>query len=479
MSSALTPEKNQQSDARDLFGAAEDGDASGASRLLSAGVAADARLASGGETPLMRAAARGHEEVARVLLDAGADASARRSDGFTPLILAVFFGHEGTARLLVERGADAHAHTSLGTTAAGWAASRGFAELADLLRAAEAASPRPSVEKTDTPAAVETLTPAPAETSARAATPPSETRVATPPSDEVSIFSRKGERRDSRGAVARAYALASGASIVEETSREKVSASDASRSDVFAPDTSRPGASDASTPDLFAHDSTAGASVRRGGHVPAHPSASTFRLGHFLRSWQGSTGVALLLLACGVAVFALVRGGGGVSPRPAATSQTPAPQAAAQVPTPLAAQPTPAFPTPDPLSVMPVTDPAYAVPYTPGQPIYVPQQVGAPVPVGSSVPGDLTVVSEDGAPSNANAGTAAARKTQPNANAAAPARPETRGDAGAEADTRPARPARTPESEPRPAPPVQSNQPPPPAPQPTPGRAKVIPWPPQ
>lgn len=489
MSSTLTPEKNQKSDARALFGAAEDGDAPGAARLLSAGVAVDARLTPGGETPLMRASARGHEEVARVLLDAGADASAQRSDGFTPLILAVFFGHEGTARLLVERGADARAHTTLGTTAARWAASRGFAEMAELLRAAEAASPRVSAEKTDpgkadapAPAAVKTSTPVSAETSARAATPPPETLAATSPSEEVSIFSRKGERRDSRGAVARAYALANGASISEETGAEKFPAPDTSRSDVFAPDVSRPGAStsEAAPPELFAHSSAAGVSARRGANVPAHPSASTFRLGHFLRSWQGSTGVALLLLACGVAVFALVRGGtgvGGISPRPDATNQTPAPRAAAQVPTPLAAQPTPAAPTPDPLGVIPVTDPAYAVPYT-GQPVYVPQQVGPPVPVQSGAPGDLTVVSESGAPSNANAG-GTARKTEPNANAAAPARPETRGDAGAEADARPPRPARTPEPEQRPAPPVQSNQPPPPATQPTPGRPKVIPWPPQ
>lgn len=481
MSIALTPEKNQKSDAHALFGAAVDGDAPAVARLLSAGVAADARLVPGGETSLMRAAARGHEEVARVLLDAGADASARRSDGFTPLILAVFFGHEAMARLLVERGADAHARTSLGTTAARWAAARGFAEMADFLRAAEVASPRAPVETIDAPAPVAFKTPTlvPAETYTGAATSTSETRVATSPSDEVSIFSRKGERRDSRGAVARAYALTNGASIADETAERSVSASDDSRSDVFASDTPRPGAStsDASTPDLFAHD--AGTSVRRGGHVPAHPSTSTFRLGHFLRSWQGSTGLALLLLACGVAVFAFVRGGGGVSPRPAATPQTPAPQAAAQVPTPLAAQPTPAFPTPDPLAVMPVTDPAYAVPYTSGQPIYVPQQPGPPVPVGSSVPGELTVVSENGATSNANTGGAAARKAEPNANAAAPARPETRGDAGTDADSRSARPARTPDSEQRPAPPVQSNQPPPPAPQPTPGRAKVIPWPPQ
>src|SRR5688500_2590820 len=118
MTTALPPEKSQKPDARALFGAAEDGDAASVARLLAAGTTADARLTHDGETPLMRAAARGHEEVARVLLDAGADASAQRGDGFTPLILAVFFGHEGVVRLLVGRGADAHARTSLGTTAA-------------------------------------------------------------------------------------------------------------------------------------------------------------------------------------------------------------------------------------------------------------------------------------------------------------------------------------------------------------------------
>jgi hypothetical protein len=328
------------------------------------------------------------------------------------------------------------------------------------------------------PDELKTVTPADAATPVRATTSQSETRAAKSSSDEVSIFSRNVERRDTRGAVARAYALTNGAAISEDTSGVSLSAPDAPRSDVPPPDIARQNAPrpDAASPDLFAHDSAAGVSVRRGGHVPAHPSAPAFSLGDFLRSWQGSAGVALLLLAFGVAVFALLRGGTNArvaAPQPAATPQTAAPQAAAQVPTPPAAQPTPAFPTPDPLGVMPVTDPAYAVPGAAGQPFYVPQQ-GAPVPVQSGAPAELTVVSESGAPSNANSGRPA-RKTEPNANDAAPARPEPRGDAGAEADTRP---ARTPEPAQRPAPPpAQSNQTP--APQPTPGRAKVIPWPPQ
>ncbi|HEX8502169.1 MAG TPA: ankyrin repeat domain-containing protein [Pyrinomonadaceae bacterium] len=458
MTRAFPPERQQKADARALFDAAEAGDAAAVARLLAAGAPADARLAHGGETPLMRAAARGHEGVACVLLDAGADVSAQRADGFSPLILAVFFGHYAVVRLLVERGADAGARTGLGTTAARWAASRGFGEMADLLRSAEAAAPRAAA-----PSAAATETTQPSADSAAAET----SRAATSASDEVSIFSRKAERRDARGVVTRASALADG---VSDRTLSIVLPSGVSL-------TSKPLA-DEDLSDLARPNSAAGVSVRLGGNVPAHPSAATFRLGHFLRSWQGSVGAAMLLLALGVAVFTLMRGGTNARDAAPPVPQPSAPQAAAQVTPPPAAQPTPAFPTPDPSGAMPVTDPAYALPNTAGQPFYVPQTAPGPVP--SDVPRELTVVSESGATSNENAARPA-RKTEPNANDAAPARPETRGDANAEADARPARPARTPEPEPqRPAPPpVQSNQPPPPAPQPTPGRAKVIPWPPQ
>jgi hypothetical protein len=111
------------------------GDAAKVVRLIEAGAAADMPLA-GGETLLMRAAARGHADVARALLDGGAEVNARRLDGFTPLLVAVFRGHEEVVRLLLERGADASARTRLGATAGGWAASHGFAEIAELLKAA-------------------------------------------------------------------------------------------------------------------------------------------------------------------------------------------------------------------------------------------------------------------------------------------------------------------------------------------------------
>lgn len=404
--------------ARTLLGAADDGDAEGAARLLASGASADERTTPGGETPLMRAAARGHEEVVRVLLDAGADACARRGDGFTPLILAVFFGHERVVRLLVERGADGSARTSLGTTAARWAAARGFASMAEVLREDEASRPQPAVVQV-----VE---------KGRVLQSKAATRTT---SDEVEIFTkgRGGEGREEPGA--------------GSTSPTRVAEEDDSSPDVTA----------------------AGVTVRRGGQLPTHPSASTFRVRDFLSSWQGALGALLLLIAFGVAVFALMQRGGasrGVA-QPAPTPAPAVPQTAAQqapaLPTP---EPSPAFPTPDAQGIMPVPEQGYPVPNTAGQPFYVPQGPVAPVP--SDVPRDLTVVSESGGASSTDAGQAGRRA---NTNTSAPARNDNASEA-------PPRAARTPEPEPpRPAAPSPT-QPPPPAAQPTP-RAKVIQWPPQ
>lgn len=412
--------------ARAIFSAAEEGNAAEVERMLASGASADERMTAGGETPLMRAAARGHEEVVRVLLDAGADVCARRADGFTPLILAVFFGHEGVVRLLVERGADASARTNLGTTAARWAEARGFASMAEVLRAAEATVTR-ALENEEVGRA-------------KAAT--------TTASEEVEIFSKGRGRRDAHR---------------EESANESPVTTRAAEQEVYS-----------------SNVTAAGVSVRRGGQLPAHPSASTFRLGHFLRSWQGAVGAMLLLTAFGVAVFALMRG--GTAPRDAARP-TPAPtvpQAAAQqipVPLPPTPAPSPAFPTPDAQGLVPVPDQTYAVPNAAGQPYYV--SPGPVAPVASDAPRELTVVSESGATSAQDTGQSGRRA---GANDSAHARGDARNDNASETDAaRAARTTRTPEPEQqRPAPPpAPSNQTPPPAPQPTPARAKVIQWPPQ
>lgn len=70
----------------------------------------DALLAAEPELDVFEAAAVGRVERVQELVDGDpALASAFSPDGFTPLHLAAFFGHPDIARLLVERGADTNA----------------------------------------------------------------------------------------------------------------------------------------------------------------------------------------------------------------------------------------------------------------------------------------------------------------------------------------------------------------------------------
>src|SRR5690349_17342900 len=93
------------------------------------------RRSHGAATPLLTAIYYGKNDVARLLVDRGApvsfaeacalgdaelvarllDADAtvldrRSSDGHTPLALSIFFRHPDVARMLIERGADVNAH---------------------------------------------------------------------------------------------------------------------------------------------------------------------------------------------------------------------------------------------------------------------------------------------------------------------------------------------------------------------------------
>jgi hypothetical protein len=481
------PDERKRDESRALLSAVADGDAFAVAALTASGTRADATLSRGGETPLMRASARGDVEVARVLLDAGADVNAQRADGFTPLILAVFFGHETVVRLLVERGADASARTSLGTTAARWAASRGFNEMAALLQSVEASRPRvqparPLVEAARSRAEA---------IRSRASVAPVNPMKAVPlPLDDVNIFSRKGEHAASRGTFAsdgevkRADEFERGGAYERggEVKRNAASESASSRSTATAKDDSSTRDATAST----AGFATVNVSVRRGVEVPAHPSASRFRLGPFLRSWQGSVGTALLLLAFVVAVFAFLREGTTVREVAQPAPVQPAPQTVTQLPAPAlpTPQPSPAFPTPDAQSVMPVPDSTYAMPNPSGQqPFYVPPGATSPAP--SNASRDLVVVSsEGGEPASGDAGRSK-RKTETNANDAPPggaaaAQGDARDEPSAAEDSRAARGTRAAETEQRSASPARpSTQPPAPAPSDTPARGKVIQWPPQ
>jgi uncharacterized protein len=87
--------------------------------------------------PLLTAAASGKTEAARLLIDNGVDVNEDADFQNTPLNMAASNGHINTVRLLLERGADP-CYPSSGGTAGDIARARGFKELAELLKAAEA-----------------------------------------------------------------------------------------------------------------------------------------------------------------------------------------------------------------------------------------------------------------------------------------------------------------------------------------------------
>jgi len=83
--------------------------------------------------PLRIAAENGHEAVARLLLDEGAEISPTNEDGTTPLHAASKNGHEAVVRLLLHKGADISVVDKYGTTPLHNASSEGNEEIVRIL----------------------------------------------------------------------------------------------------------------------------------------------------------------------------------------------------------------------------------------------------------------------------------------------------------------------------------------------------------
>ena len=75
----------------------------------------------------------GHVEVAQVLVEHGADPTARDMDGLNPLHLASFHGYVEVVQLLVEHGADPTVQDNDGWTPLHWASQNGHVEVARFL----------------------------------------------------------------------------------------------------------------------------------------------------------------------------------------------------------------------------------------------------------------------------------------------------------------------------------------------------------
>ncbi|MCU0433511.1 MAG: ankyrin repeat domain-containing protein [Bacteroidia bacterium] len=71
----------------------------------------------GGSTPLITAALFGKTEIARLLIDAGADLNARNNDGSTALFTAAFFCRTEIVKNLLDRNADKSIRNKYGQTA--------------------------------------------------------------------------------------------------------------------------------------------------------------------------------------------------------------------------------------------------------------------------------------------------------------------------------------------------------------------------
>lgn len=91
-------------------------------------------------TPLMHAARRGHADIVRLLLEAGADPDRRDRDSNTALTLAAGDGHWEAVAMLLDRGVDATVPDHCGETAFDYALRAGRSDIAARLKDAAAGS---------------------------------------------------------------------------------------------------------------------------------------------------------------------------------------------------------------------------------------------------------------------------------------------------------------------------------------------------
>jgi hypothetical protein len=109
-----------------LHHCAENGFTSSVKRLLSIrNIIVNVKNDVSGYSPLHHAAIRGHIEIARLLLQNGAEVNVRSNHGYTPLHSAARNGHVDILHLLVENGANLEAQENTGWRALHSAAYRG------------------------------------------------------------------------------------------------------------------------------------------------------------------------------------------------------------------------------------------------------------------------------------------------------------------------------------------------------------------
>ncbi len=127
------------------------GDAAIVGELIAAGADVDANVHSTGRTALIQALEDGKFDIARMLLDAGADVNRHKDGWTTPLMAAVARGRDDLVRSLIDKGAEVNVRADDGRTALSIAEAGGRQAIAEILLQAGAKKRVNALDRIDPP----------------------------------------------------------------------------------------------------------------------------------------------------------------------------------------------------------------------------------------------------------------------------------------------------------------------------------------
>lgn len=116
-SSAQTSKPGKKAPAIDIHTAVASGNAEAMKQHIAAGSNINEKDPFGGSSPLISAAVFGKTEIAKILIDAGADINFRNNEGSTALHSAAFFCRPEIVKMLLDKKADKTVKNKYGSTA--------------------------------------------------------------------------------------------------------------------------------------------------------------------------------------------------------------------------------------------------------------------------------------------------------------------------------------------------------------------------
>lgn len=101
--------------------------------LIQAGADPNVKEEDGGGTALISAVDSGFADIVKLLIKAGADVNAKTNQGWTALMEAVYRGKLDTVKVLIQAGADVNAKTDNGSTPLSLAIQAGYVDIVHIL----------------------------------------------------------------------------------------------------------------------------------------------------------------------------------------------------------------------------------------------------------------------------------------------------------------------------------------------------------